>query len=259
MTPEELEQRVRQIDGFIRVLTQECHILDERRHILAPLIQDDEVKAGLKAKLDKTVGAGAWGHLVPLLAQDLVRDQSRLFLDRDKRSGSLTNLWRKLNADPAVVSHYRRSYGRMYDKHHVGGISNFPTNVAADFMKDCRQKDRRRNYSLFDKNWKKLSTDIASLSFDPVALKISTYRDKYVAHLEMRKLDEEPGAFNVTALGLTYNEVIAFSDRGQGIVSELGLLLTHTYWDPQQFASGNARQGTDMWRTLAGLKRKARA
>ena len=34
MTPEELDQRVRQINGFIRVLTQECHILDERRHIL---------------------------------------------------------------------------------------------------------------------------------------------------------------------------------------------------------------------------------
>lgn len=41
MTPEELEQRVRQINGFIRFLTQECHILDERRHILSPLIQEN--------------------------------------------------------------------------------------------------------------------------------------------------------------------------------------------------------------------------
>ena len=55
MTREELEQRVRQIDGFIRVLTQECHILDERRHILAPLIQNTEIQAGLKAKLDKVL------------------------------------------------------------------------------------------------------------------------------------------------------------------------------------------------------------
>lgn len=52
MKPEELEQRIRQIDGFVRVLTQECHILDERRHILSPLIQDPEIQAGLKAKLD---------------------------------------------------------------------------------------------------------------------------------------------------------------------------------------------------------------
>ena len=54
MKPEELEQRIRQIDGFVRVLTQECHILDERRHILSPLIQDPAIQAGLKAKLDKT-------------------------------------------------------------------------------------------------------------------------------------------------------------------------------------------------------------
>lgn len=253
MTKEELEQRVRQIDGFIRVLTQECHILDERRHILAPIIQDTEIQAGLKAKLDKTIGASAWGHVAPLLAQDLVRDQSRLFLDKDRKSGSLANLWRKLNSDPAVRSHYRRSYGRMYDKHHVGSISNFPPEVSAAFMKKFRQKDRKRNYTLFDRTWKKLSADIASLFADPVAIKIGTYRDKYVAHLEMRKLDEEPGAFNVTVLGLTFNEVIAFADRCQVIVSELGLLLTHTYWDPQQFASGHARQGTDMWKTLAGL------
>ena len=45
MTPEDLGQRVRQIDGYIRVLTQECHILDERRHILAPLIQDAAIQA----------------------------------------------------------------------------------------------------------------------------------------------------------------------------------------------------------------------
>lgn len=78
MKPEELEQRIRQIDGFVRVLTQECHILDERRHILSPLIQDPAIQAGLKAKLDKTPGANAWNHLAPLLGQDLVRDQSRL-------------------------------------------------------------------------------------------------------------------------------------------------------------------------------------
>ena len=253
MTKGELDQRVRQIDGFIRVLTQECHILDERRHILAPLIQNTEIQAGLKAKLDKTIGARAWGHLPPLLAQDLIRDQSRLFLDNGHKTGSLPNLWRKLNADPAIKSYYRRSYGRMSDKHHVGSISNFPADVSADFMKDFRQKDRRRNYSIFDKSWKKLSADITALSVDPVALKISTYRDKYVAHLEMRKLDEEPGAFNVTSLDLTFNEVIAFADKCQAIVSDLGLLLTRTYWNPQQFASGHSKQGTDFWRRLAGV------
>ncbi|MDZ7477482.1 hypothetical protein U5F73_21230, partial [Stenotrophomonas pavanii] len=110
MKPEELEQRIRQIDGFVRVLTQECHILDERRHILSPLIQDPAIQAGLKAKLDKTPGANAWNHLAPLLGQDLVRDQSRLFLDNDLRSGSLTNLWRKLQGfTPVFTDTYEKA------------------------------------------------------------------------------------------------------------------------------------------------------
>ncbi|MCF7220989.1 hypothetical protein [Marilutibacter chinensis] len=253
MTKGELDQRVRQIDGFIRVLTQECHILDERRHILSPLIQDTEIQDGLKAMLDRTIGAGAWGHVAPLLAQDLVRDQARLFLDNGAKTGSLPNLWRKLNADPDIKNHYRRSYGRMFDKLHVGSFPNLSAKSSAALMKRFKDKDRRKNYALFDKSWAKLSADIPALKADHVAIKISTYRDKYVAHLEMRKLDEEPGAFNVNVLGLTFSDVLGFADKCQGIVSELGLLLTHTYWDPQQFAEGHAKQGTDMWRTLAGL------
>lgn len=69
MKPEELEQRIRQIDGFVRVLTQECHILDERRHILSPLIQDPAIQAGLKAKLIRPrrqcvepLGSASWAR-----------------------------------------------------------------------------------------------------------------------------------------------------------------------------------------------------
>jgi hypothetical protein len=44
-----------------------------------------------------------------------------------------------------------------------------------------------------------------------VAAKIKTLRDKHHAHLEMRKLDEEPGAFDINTLGLTFNEVLALA------------------------------------------------
>ena len=138
MKPEELEQRIRQIDGFVRVLTQECHILDERRHILSPLIQDPEIQAGLKTKLDKTPGANAWNHLAPLLGQDLVRDQSRLFLDNHWRSGSLTNLWRKLQADPTIKRHYREAYGRMFDHFDDEPISDLPPEQSAFFLQQFR-------------------------------------------------------------------------------------------------------------------------
>ncbi|MGY1424821.1 AbiU2 domain-containing protein [Lysobacter sp. A289] len=253
MTPEDLDQRVRQIDGYIRVLTQECHILDERRHILAPLIQDAEIQAGLKAKLDKTPGANAWNHLTPLLGQDLVRDQSRLFLDKDSRSGSLPNLWRKLHADPAIKECYRDRYGTMFDHLHEDPISDLPPESSAVIQERFREQDRATNYAQFDTRLAKVEADMAALKAHPAADKIKTMRDKHHAHLEMSKLDDEPAAFDINTLGLTFNELLAFGDRCQAIVAELGLLLTGTNWDPKQFASVHEKQGKAMWRTLAGL------
>ncbi len=253
MMREELEQRVRQIDGFIRVLTQECHILDERRHILSPLIQDPEIQAGLKAKLHKTPGANAWNHLAPLLGQDLVRDQSRLFLDSDSRSGSLTNLWRKINADPAIREHFRDRYGRMFDGFHEDPIADLSPEMSAIVQEKFREQDRAKHYARFDDLWSKVESHMAALKAHPVANKIKTMRDKHHAHLEMSKLDEEPGAFDISTIGLTFTEVLAFGDECQAIVAELGLLLTGTNWDPRQFASVHEKHGKAMWQILVGL------
>ncbi|MNV60468.1 hypothetical protein D3C71_1529300 [compost metagenome] len=182
-----------------------------------------------------------------------MRDQSRLFLDNDPRSGSLTNLWRKLQADPAIKEHYRERYGHMFDHFHDEPISDLPPESTAVFQEKFRQSDRDENYSRFDSGWEKVSAAMALLMADPVAEKIKTLRDKHHAHLEMRKLDEEPGAFDINTLGLTFNEVLAFGDRCQAIVAELGLLLTGTSWDPQQYASVHEAQGKAMWKTLAGV------
>ncbi len=251
MKPEELNQRIHQIEGFIQTLTQECHILDEHRYILAPLLQNAEVQAALKKKLDKTPGAGAWNHLAPMLGQDLLRNQARLFLDDDKRSGSLSNLWRKVHADPAIKHHFRDAYGHMFDDMNTGQIGDLSPESSAAILGQFREQDRATNYAQFDERWERLEADMAALKADPVAGKIKTFRDKHHAHFEMQKLDEEPRAFDVNSIGLTFNEVLAFGDRCQAIVAELGLLLTGTNWDPKQFAEGHAKQGTAMWMMLA--------
>lgn len=251
MSPEELTKRIHQIESFISVLTQESHILDERRHILAPLIQDGELKASLRKKLDKTLGAGAWNHLAPLLGQDLVRDQARLFLDDDHRCGSLKNLWRKLHVDPAIKIYFRDTYGRIFDDLHVGAIAGLSEERSAIFMERFRQKDRNDNYVRFDDGWARLQDLMERLEGDPVAEKIKSLRDKYHAHLEMKKLDENPEAFDPNTIGLTFEEVFEFNDSCQCIVAEIGLLLTGTNWDPKQFAESHAKQGKAMWQTLS--------
>ncbi|KAF1710182.1 hypothetical protein [Pseudoxanthomonas sacheonensis] len=251
MKSEELKQRVDQVEGFIRALTQECHILDERRHILAPLLQNSEIQQALKKKLDKTPGVGAWNHLAPLLGQDLLRDQARLFLDDDSRSGSLTNLWRKLRVDPAIKDHFREVYGRMFDDLRTDTIEGLSPESSAAIMEQFAQQDRDKNYARFDEDWERVEAEMAVLGSNPVAAKIKTFRNKRHAHFEMQKLDEEPKPFDADSIGLTFDEVLAFGDLGQALVAKLGLLLTGTSWDPQEFAQAHAKQGTDMWKTLA--------
>lgn len=251
MTPTEVEQRIAQIEGFIRVLTQQCHILDERRHILAPLINDASVQDALHKKLDRTEGAGAWNHLAPLLGQDLLRDQSRLFLDTHHRSGSLTNLWRKLQADPGLRKHFRGAYAGLFDDFHNESIQGLSPEASATVCDQWREEDRARHGARFDEGWQQVENDMLALSKDPVAIKIKTFRDKHHAHLEMQKLNEEPKAFDPNRVGLTFDEVFAFGDRCQLIVAELGLLLTGINWDPVQFASLHEQRGAAMWKTLA--------
>ncbi len=251
MRPEDLFQRVAPIEGFIRALTQECHILDERRHILAPLLQNADVQAALKRKIDKTTGARAWNHLAPLLGQDLLRDQARLFLDEDRRSGSLPNLWRKIHADPTIKAHFRDTYGHMFDELHDGQIGGLSAESSAVIMERFKKQDQEASYAQFDERWERLEADMAAIRSDPVAAKIKTFRDKRHSHFEMKKLGEEPEAFDVEAIGLTFNEVLSFGDRCQAHVADLGLLLTGMNWDPKEFAEEHARQGTAMWMTLA--------
>jgi hypothetical protein len=251
MIPDELSKRTKQAEGFIRALTQECHILDERRHILAPLIQDPEIQAALERKLDKTEGVRAWNHLAPLLGQDLLRDQARLFLDEDRRSGSLVNLWRKLQADPAIRDHFREIYGRMLDDVNTGAIAGIPPEISAAFMESFRQQDRVANYLRFDEGWLRIGDRVAALATDPVAGKIKTFRDKKHAHFEMQKLDDDPIPFDIRTIGLTFNEILEFGDRCQTIVAELGVLLTGASWDPEEYADLHAQQGVALWRTLS--------
>lgn len=245
-TQEELNQRVRQIDGWIRALTSQAHFLDERVHLLKPLVHDREVQAAMKAKLDQTQGVGLWNHLVPLLGQDYIRELARLFLDRGEKTGSLTNIWRKLQV-PGVSDHYRDSYGRMFDDLQGEPIKG----ISEATREEWRQRERDRCMIVFDEEWTRLSVALDELSNDPVGNSVKTFRDKRHAHWEMQPIDQEPAAFDIGTLNLTYDGVFEFGLKCEKILADLGKLLTHTPWEPSEFSEMSAEQGRALWMTLA--------
>lgn len=241
-----LENRIQQIDGWIRALTSEAHFLDERVHLLKPLVLDEDVKAALKTKLDKTPGVGLWNHLPPLLGQDYIRDLARLFLDKAKDTGSLTNIWRKLQSSD-LKCHYRQSYSRMYDDLHDGPSDGFE----GVEQEQWRKRDREKNLQQFDVKWESIAQSMDQLSNHPMTNKIKTFRDKHHAHWEMQPLGQDPKPFDIGTLGLTYSSAFLFGKMCEKILAELGLVLTHTYWDPEQFTSTTAGQGRSLWLTLS--------
>ncbi|MEB1626135.1 hypothetical protein QT932_019295 [Xanthomonas campestris pv. campestris] len=243
---DELDQRVRQIDGWIRALTGEVHFLGERVHLLKPLVQDRDVQAAMKAKLDQTQGVELWNHLVPLLGQDYIRELARLFLDKGEKTGSLTNTWRKLQL-PGVRERYRDSYGRMFD-YLWDGPDEY---IGEETRKKWRQRDIDENMAKFDEKWGAVSEAIKELKIDPVAISVRLFRDKHHSHWEMQKLGEEPKPFDISTLRLTYQEIFDFGDRCLKILAMLGELLTHAHWEPDEFVDISAEQGRTLWMTLA--------
>jgi hypothetical protein len=243
---EELDLRIQQIDGWIQALTIEVHFLDERVHLVKPLVQDAEVQAAMRAKLDRTLGAELWNQLVPLLGQDYIRELARLFLDKGEKTGSLTNIWRKLKV-PGVRERYRVSYGQMDDYRYDRPMDGFSQEIKDEW----RQQDREKNLAHFDKEWSSLSKAMAELTSDSMTESIRAFRDKRHAHWEMQPLGKEPAPFDISVLGLTYDGVFAFGQRCEQILADLGKLLTHTHWEPSEFSEMSAEQGKALWMTLA--------
>lgn len=245
-TDEDLAQRVRQIDGWIRALTSEVHFLDERVHLVKPLVQDKQVQAAMQAKLDRTLGVELWNQLVPLLGQDYIRELARLFLDKGEKTGSLTNIWRKLKVS-GVRERYRVSYGRMDDYHYDRPMDGFSLEAKAEW----RQQDREKNLAHFDKEWSRLSRTMEELINDSVGNSIRTFRDKRHAHWEMQPLGQDPAPFDISTLGLTYDAIFAFGQKCEQILADFGKLLTHSHWEPSEFSQMSAEQGKALWMTLA--------
>jgi len=181
------EKHLERIDGWIRALTNEAHFQDERVHLLKPLVLDSDVQAAMKAKLDKTRGVTLWNHLAPLLGQDYIRDLARLFLDKGGKTGSLTNIWKKLQVQ-GIRDHYRESYSRMDDDLHAEPLEG----ISAATVEARRQRDRDENAARFDEKLAAFAQAMADLDADPLALKIKTFRDKHHAHMECSTWGRNP-------------------------------------------------------------------
>ncbi|SHF08607.1 hypothetical protein SAMN04487965_1332 [Microbulbifer donghaiensis] len=252
MSKPRLSELIIQVEGYANNLVNSVKILDERRYILEPLVNCEEIKTALSHKLKGTFGSRAYNHLVPLLSQDLVRDISRVFLDEARRSGSLINLYRKCE-DRRVYEKLKDNFRSIPDRWHENPkIPGLPKEIAKEVIHDWRNQDRNDFESSFNEGWDSVSCAIDQIKSDAVAVKIKTFRDKYHAHLEMTPLGHEPGPFDVGSLDLTINNLFEFVDRYTSPAFELVRLITGCVHDVESFSEIHKKYGLDMWSILSG-------
>nr|WP_291769006.1 hypothetical protein [Limnobacter sp.] len=242
------------MEAYAKALIHGVRLMDERRHILQPLLHDHDVRNALAEKFRGTFGALAYNHLAPLIAQDLVRDLARLFLDSDSKAGSFTNLHRKASVQ-AVHRALREQFRCMPDMWHddPSPIDGLTEEQSASIRAQWRDRDREDFEKSFDEGWTAVSSAIAAMETDPVAKKIKKFRDKYHAHLEMVPLGQDPGPFKVSTLGLTFDDILQFADRYMPAAFELARVLTGNVHDVEGFSNAHRKYGSHMWRVLAGL------
>lgn len=258
MKREEREQLLAQMAAYAKALIQGVRVMDERRHILEPLLRDQDVLAALAEKFKGTFGAHAYNHLAPLIAQDLVRDLARLFLDSNEKAGSLANLYRKVSV--MSVHHVLREQFRCIpDKWHENPapIEGLTEEQSDRIRAQWRDRDREDFEKSYDEGWATVTSAVHAMDNDPVAEKIKMFRDKYLAHLEMAPLGSDPGPFNVSTLGLTFDDILQFADRYMPPTFELARILTGNVHDVEGFSNAHQKHGNDMWRVLAGLNTHA--
>lgn len=257
MAKEEQVQRMEHIEAFANALIQGVRIMDERRHILQPLLRDERVRGALRGKFKDTYGAHAYNHLVPLFAQDLVRDLARLYLDDGRRVGSFVNLYRKAG-ESSMRAALREKFRCLPDKwqEQPGPIPGLSDGETTAIREKWRDRDREDFAKSFDEGWATVTAAVEAIGKDPVADKIRTFRDKHHAHLEMAPMGTDPGPFDVGTLGLSLDDIFTFADRYMNAVFELARILTGNVHDVEGFSDMHRRYGEDMWRVLAGLGEK---
>lgn len=238
--------------AYATTFIQGVRTMDQRRHILEPLVRDQEIKDALRIKFEGTDGVRAYNHLASWLAQDLIRDLARLFFDEQKKVASFKNIYRKAS-EPKMHAALKKQFSCLFDESSSIPIAGLTEEQCASARRMLREKNREDLVKSFEMGWNFVSAEKTDMEKDSIVEKFKTFRDKYHAHLEMTPLDTDPRPFDVSKLNLSYNDILTFAERYMPAAFELARILTGNVHDVEGFSNIHKKSGTIMWRILADL------
>lgn len=255
MTNPSLEKKIQSLRAYSKSMIQAMRVMDQRRYILQPLIDDRPIHDALASKINRTSAVTAYNHLVPLFSLDFVRDLARLFLDRGRQVASLENVWRKAT-EQSVYSRLRNEFGQIPEKWYrdPAPFDGFTMEETQSFLDEMLRKDKSEFLASFDEGWLTVEAGIDRMKQDPVSDKIRQVRDKYQAHFEMTRVNQEPEPMRISDLQLKYEELSGFADCYLPIAYELNRIITDTLYDISESTRLHSESGRALWIVLADIE-----
>ena len=244
-----LRQRIRHLEQRSALIVRETRVLDQRLAITRPLFADESIKRAVGDAVDNSRAAIAWNQMAPLLFEDLARNFCRLFLDAKGKAASAVALVSKMK-EPSMLAELQRRYRHCNDSTPLGN----PDDIPIDFLDIVNPADinaqRDRDERHFVERWEKVTRMTESLTDDSVVGKLRTYRDKWVAHLEVQPMQSDPAPFDIKSLNLVYGDVFDRIERYISLPFDIYLLVCHTDYAVAQFRQLHKEAGSEMWRRI---------
>lgn len=218
--------------------------LRDRFALLKPLAFD--------ADLASRVGDGprAYAHMVlkDALLESCVQNIAKISSDSDGRTPSLTNIMDAL--DWATVQ------AKLRTDYAVPPISTLVTgdSLPAELEAELRQKEADRLAAEFDNAFAQLREDWQRVQADGRIAAFKTWRDKVIAHSELRHADGAYAPVDLATLGLTWGDLEPVIGELQEVVAGVGIVVRGASFAWGMLDEQLNEASTAYWAAFAGTR-----
>ncbi|MBV1959736.1 MAG: hypothetical protein KUG53_03265 [Pseudomonadales bacterium] len=214
-------------------------VADQKIAMSKPLLFDKE----LIEKWDGSHGAHGLNLLNMTLYYDLIRELTAISLDRDKKSPSITNIFKLLDSQD-LLNHLKAEYCEPFPMSWINDVDE-------DSKKFWEEKFSTREFSeneeRFNSSYKEAKQEYKSLKKSDLFKKIRNTRNKLVAHYEMRHDGEAPRMVNPADFDLKWGDAEEYFEQIKPIITKLVLIISNEGYALDAYRNQHEKIANDFW------------
>lgn len=203
----------------------------------------------LRDRLADSHGMHAHSAICRILTDDLIRDVWAFTLDRDARAPSISNLWNQLRDGD-----FRDALREQFDDSNAleWWGPELPSAERERRMQTARRDRRAAAFQAFDQVIQRLEIGIPALLESEQARRICKARNRVIAHYNMVKTPAGHAIFDISTLGLRWEDPREFLAQAAPIVLELAGIIARAGFDVAEYSRVHRLNAQDFWSRVMG-------